>query len=52
MFPIIGQTAGLIGLNFFVDTNGWPGGVDFLKKIKKNFEENFFLLKKTNFDFF
>ena len=27
MFPIAGQTAGPIGLNFFVYTQGWPGGV-------------------------
>ena len=27
MLPIAGQTAGLIGLKFFVDTHGWPGGV-------------------------
>ena len=26
MFPIAGQTAGPIGLKFFVDTQGWPGG--------------------------
>ena len=26
MLPIAGQTAGPIGLNFFVDTHGWPGG--------------------------
>ena len=25
MFPIAGQAAGPIGLNFFVDTHGWPG---------------------------
>ena len=25
MLPIAGQTAGLNGLNFFVDTHGWPG---------------------------
>jgi len=25
--PIVGQTAGPIGLKFFVDTQGWPGGV-------------------------
>ena len=24
MFPIAGQMA---GLNFFVDTHGWPGGI-------------------------
>ena len=33
MFPIAGQTAGPIGLKFFVDTQGWPGG-DRLKKIR------------------
>ena len=27
MFPIAGQTAGPIGLKFFADTQGWPGGV-------------------------
>ena len=27
MLPIAGQTACLIGLKFFVDTHGWPGGV-------------------------
>ena len=27
MFPIAGQTAGPIGLKFFVDTHVWPGGV-------------------------
>ena len=32
MFPIAGQTAGPIGLNFFVDTHGWPGGDKGLKK--------------------
>jgi len=26
MLPIAGQTAGPIGLKFFVDTQGWPGG--------------------------
>ena len=26
MFPIASQTAGPIGLTFFVDTQGWPGG--------------------------
>ena len=29
MFPIAGQTAGPIGLNFFVDTHGWPGEKNF-----------------------
>ena len=27
MLPIAGQTAGPIGLNFFVDTHWWSGGV-------------------------
>ena len=35
MLPIAGQTAGPIGLNFFVSTQGWPG-VLWLKKIFKN----------------
>ena len=26
MLRIAGQTAGPIGLNFFLDTHGWPGG--------------------------
>ena len=34
MFPIAGQTAGPIGLNFFEDTHGWPGGVIGYKKIE------------------
>ena len=36
MLPIAGQTAWPIGLTFFVDTHGWPGGVKgkiFKKKI-------------------
>ena len=32
MLPIAGQTAGTIGLNFFVDTQGWPGSVIGYKK--------------------
>ena len=27
MLPIAGKSAGPIGLNFFVDTHGWPHGV-------------------------
>ena len=27
MLPIAGQTAGPIGLKFFVDTQGWPEDV-------------------------
>ena len=39
MFPIAGQTAGPIGLQFFVDTHGWPGGSYWLKNrfLKKYF---------------
>ena len=39
MLPIAGQTAGPIGLNFFVDTQGWPGGVKgyFFKFLFSNF---------------
>ena len=36
MFPIAGQTAGPIGLKFFVDTQGWPG-VFKAKKIRSFF---------------
>ena len=32
MFPIAGQTAGPIGLKFFVDTHGWPGVIYISKK--------------------
>ena len=42
MFPIAGQTAGPIGLKFFVDTPGWPGGDIGYKKNKK------ICLKKKN----
>ena len=34
MLPIAGQTAGPIGLKFFVDTQGWPGSVIGYKKIE------------------
>ena len=30
MLRIAGQTAGPIGLNFFLDTHGWPVGVTVL----------------------
>ena len=40
MLPIPGQTAGPIGLNFFLDTQGWPGSVKGYKKT--NFFENIF----------
>ena len=33
MLPIAGQTAGPIGLNFFVDTHGWSTCAVDLKKI-------------------
>ena len=36
MFPIAGQTAGPIGLKFFVDTHGWPGSDIGLKKKSPN----------------
>ena len=38
MSPIAGQTAGSIGLKFFVDTHGWPCGVLGLKKFEIFFE--------------
>ena len=41
MLPIAGQTAGPIGLKFFVDTQGWPGGV-IVKNSKLFFFSNFF----------
>ena len=34
MLPIDSQTAGPIGMKFFVDTQGWPGGVRLKNKIK------------------
>ena len=34
MLRIAGQTAGQIGLNFFVDTQGWPGSIIGYKKSK------------------
>ena len=40
MLPIPGQTAGPIGLKFFLDTQGWPGSVKGYKKT--NFFENIF----------
>ena len=41
MSPIDGQTAGPIGLKFFVDTHGWPGGVK--NTFKKNIFKQIFL---------
>ena len=43
MFPIAGQTAGPIGLNFFVDTQGRSGGDIGKKKIRNYFFQNLFL---------
>ena len=40
MLGIAGQTAGPIGLKFFVDTYGWPGFEIFFP--------NFFLILKKN----
>ena len=31
MLPVASQTAGPIGLTFFVDSHGWPGGAIGLK---------------------
>ena len=42
MSPIAGQKAGPIGMNFFVDTLGWPGGCFRLKKIQFFFQNIFF----------
>ena len=42
MLPIAGQTAGPIGLTFFVDTHGWPGGVKGKIYFKKNLSNKFF----------
>ena len=37
MLPIGGQTAGPIGLKFFVDTHGWVGSVVGIKKLFDKF---------------
>ena len=48
MLRIAGQTAGPIGLNFFVDTHGLPGALEaknrkyFFKFVKQYFFKNFF----------
>jgi len=54
MLPIAGQMAGPIGLKFFVDTPGWPGGVigHKIEFLKKYFFSNFFLFLKTFFSNF
>ena len=44
MFPIAGQTAGPIGLKFFVDTFGWQGGVFGLNNIRFKKKNIFFKL--------
>ena len=49
MSPIADQTAGPIGLTFFVDTHGWPGGVLGKKKsIKKKIQHFFFFFFTGN----
>ena len=47
MFPIAGQTAGPIGLKFFVETHGWPRGKKAKKKSKNFFRK--FVFSKKNF---
>ena len=42
MLRIAGKTAIAIGLTFFVDTYGWPGGVKKSKFLFQNFFFNFF----------
>ena len=42
MLPIAGQTAGPIGLELFVDTQGWPGSVIKNSKFTKHFFKLFF----------
>ena len=43
-----GQTAGPIGLKFFVDTHRWPGGVKGLKNSKNFVLKFFFKIKKIH----
>ena len=45
MLHIAGQTAGPIGLNFFVDIHCWPGGVIGLQIIPNVFFKYFLCLK-------
>ena len=40
MLPVADRMAGAIGLTFFADTHGWPGGVIGLKIL--NFFKNLF----------
>ena len=44
MLRIAGQTVGPIGLKFFVDTHGRPGGVIGKKIFEHFFPNNFFLV--------
>ena len=50
MLRIAGQTAGLIGLKFFVDTHGWPEGVIGLEN--STFKEKFLAFFSNFFKFF
>ena len=54
MFPIAGQTAGPIGQNFFVNTQGGPGGDKFFFFKKKFFhgQRRAFQLVVNKFRFF
>ena len=49
MYPIAGQTAGPIGLTFFVDTHEWLGGAIGYKKIrnKKNKKNSKFFFPRA-----
>ena len=50
MLRIAGQTAGLIGLKFFVDTHGGPEGVIGLEN--STFKEKFLAFFSNFFNFF
>ena len=50
MSPIAGQTAGPNGLNFFVDTQGWPGSK--AKKIRNFLFSKFFFSNNFFFQHF
>ena len=41
MLRLAGQTAGPIGLKFFVDTQGWPGSVKGYKTLEFFFQKSF-----------
>ena len=47
MLPMADQTAGPIGLKFFVDTHGWPGSFTGQKKLI--FSPNTFYYFFSNF---